>query len=167
MAVNVNYQQQNKYLEAQVKTASPIQLVCMLYDGAIKFANLALTGIKEKNIEKKTVNIIKTEKIINELRISLNFEKGGEIASNLDKLYDFMYTYLMEANSSDDVPKLEHVIKLLNMLRESWYSIANKPSSAAAPPQPVKVESVKAPPLQPVKPPDSRPNASERLDLAC
>jgi len=163
MASNLNLQQQNKYLEAQVKTASPIQLVCMLYDGAIKFANFALAGIKEKNIEKKTVNIVKTEKIINELRISLNFEKGGEISTNLDKLYDFMYTYLIDANANEDIAKLEHVIRILSMLRESWYAIANKqntaPQAQQAPLETVK----KTPQLQPA----NTPKANERLDLAC
>lgn len=163
MVSNLNLQQQNKYLEAQVKTASPIQLVCMLYDGAIKFANFALAGIKEKNIEKKTVNIVKTEKIINELRISLNFEKGGEISTNLDKLYDFMYTYLIDANANEDIAKLEHVIRILSMLRESWYAIANK-QNAAPQAQQAPLETVKKPPqLQPA----NAPKANERLDLAC
>jgi len=123
---NANQPQYNKYLEAKVKTASPIQLVCMLYDGAIKFVNLAISGIKEKNIEKKTTNIIKAEKIIDELRLSLNFDKGGEIAKNLDKLYDFIYTYLIDANHNDDLNKLEHVMKMLAMLRDSWQVIASK-----------------------------------------
>ncbi len=165
MSSNLNLQQQNKYLETQVKTASPIQLVCMLYDGAIKFANFALTGIKENNIEKKTVNIIKTEKIINELRISLNFDKGGEIASNLDKLYDFMYTYLMDANTNNDTSKLEHVIKLLVMLRESWYAIANKQTSVVQNPAVPAGNSVKAPQLQ--TPGANNQCGNERLDLAC
>lgn len=176
MSLNLNQQQQyNKYLEAQVKTASPIQLVCMLYDGAIKFANLALTGINEGNIEKKTVNIVKTEKIISELRISLNFEKGGEIATNLDKLYDFMYTYLIEANANDDTAKLEHVIKMLLSLRESWQSIANKPAAAVTSSnqaQPLAQNQpsggIKISSYAPVKQTSEQNDKSnERFDLAC
>ncbi len=164
MSLNLNQQQQyNKYLEAQVKTASPLQLVCMLYDGAIKFTNFAIAGIKEGNIEKKTVNIVKTEKIINELRISLNFEKGGEIATNLDKLYDFIYTYLIDANANDDIFKLEHVVKMLSTLRESWQSISNKPAGAMN--QNI-MNSPAAPSL--VKPQINAPeNNGERFDLAC
>jgi flagellar protein FliS len=175
MSLNQNQQQYNKYLEAQVKTASPIQLVCMLYDGAIKFGNLALMGIKERNIEKKTVNIVKTERIINELRISLNFDKGGEIATNLDKLYDFIYTYLMDANTNDDIAKLEHVIKMLSALRESWNSIANKPGQspqASAPnagaPQHQPETNIKTSPYTSVKPnADPADKSGERFDLAC
>lgn len=177
MSLNQNQQQYNKYLETQVKTASPIQLVCMLYDGAIKFSNLALMGIKERNIEKKTVNIIKTEKIINELRISLNFDKGGEIAANLDKLYDFIYTYLMDANTNDDAAKLEHVIKMLAALRESWNSIANKPGQsspqAAAATNPVSPKhqpetNIKTSPYTSVNAPaDPADKSTERFDLAC
>jgi flagellar protein FliS len=175
MSLNLNQQQYNKYLEAQVKTASPMQLVCMLYDGAIKFANLAITGIKESNIEKKTVNIIKTEKIINELRISLNFDKGGEIAANLDKLYDFIYTYLIEANANEDISKLEHVVKILSTLRESWQFIANKPvnntASSVSPASPAAVspDSTKTGTYTSVKSPSANPadKANERFDLAC
>jgi len=177
MSLNLNQQQQyNKYLETQVKTASPIQLVCMLYDGAIKFANLALTGIKEGNIEKKTVNIVKTEKIISELRISLNFDKGGEIAANLDRLYDFMYTYLIEANANDDITKLEHVIKMLLSLRESWQSIANKPAALVTPSNPAQPvaqqqqpsSAIKISPYTSVKQPSEQTDKSnERFDLAC
>lgn len=175
MSLNQNQQQYNKYLEAQVKTASPIQLVCMLYDGAIKFSNLALMGIKEGNIEKKTVNIVKTEKIINELRISLNFDKGGEIATNLDKLYDFIYTYLMDANTNDDIAKLEHVIKMLSSLRESWNTIASKPGqnipqAAANPggPQQQPGTNIKTSPYAAVKTPsDPADKSGERFDLAC
>lgn len=161
-------QQQNIYLETQIKTATPLQLVCMLYDGAIKFANLALAGIREKNIEKKTVNIIKTEKIVNELRNSLNFEKGGEIAVNLDKLYDFMFTYLIEANSNDDEKKLMHVIKMLEMLRESWYAIANKPINI---PQQSSINTSQQNKLNIQKSSQTVINNNkgpeERLDLAC
>lgn len=173
MSLNSNQQQYNKYLEAQVKTASPMQLVCMLYDGAIKFANLAITGIKEKDIEKKTVNIVKTEKIINELRLSLNFEKGGEIATNLDKLYDFIYTYLIEANANEDISKLEHVVKMLSTLRESWQSITNKPvnnaaSVSPAAPSAVQSDAVKTGTYTSVKPPANQTDKqNERFDLAC
>jgi len=174
MAVlNQNTAQFNKYLETQIQTASPIQLICMLYDGAIKFSNLAIAGIKEKNIEKKTVNIIKTENIINELRVSLNFEKGGEIAKNLDKLYDYIYVCLMDANSNDDLVKLENVLKILSSLRESWYAIAKNPSGvpvgAQQPnqqPAPAQNHALKQPAGTYSKPVNSS-NSKDKLDLAC
>lgn len=154
-----NKQQFNKYLETQIQTASPIQLICMLYDGAIRFANLSLLGIKEKNIEKKTVNIIKVENILNELRTSLNFDKGGEIAKNLDKLYEYMYTCMIDANSNDDVSKVENVLKILTSLRESWVTISKGPQSAQQPKQAV---------LQAAAKPGAKvPAPEERLDLAC
>lgn len=170
--VNPN-QMQNKYLETQVQTASPLQLVCMLYDGAIKFANFALAGIKEKNIEKKTINIIKVEKIVNELRNTLNFDKGGEVAKNLEKLYNFMYNYLIEANRDDDSSKLEHVINMLLSLRESWQTLSK--NSSAVPAQSGMVQT--QPSVNPYNKPQSsvqpasvyaKPaDAKEKLDLAC
>jgi len=172
MAVsNQNTAQFNKYLETQVQTASPIQLICMLYDGAIKFSSLALAGIHEKNIEKKTVNIIKVENIITELRSSLNFEKGGDIAKNLDKLYDYIYFCLMDANSNDDAVKIETVIKILSPLRESWYTIAKNPAGmTAAQPQPQSSQAPKLAVKQPAATyakPANQPNSKDKLDLAC
>ena len=166
-------QQYNKYLETQVQTASPIQLICMLYDGAIKFGNFALAGIKEKNIERKTVNIIKVENIVNELRASLDFDKGGEIAKNLDKLYDYMFITLMDANRDDDIAKLENVLKILTTLRESWYAISKKSASeiatsqqSAQQPAAQKIE-VKKPAPATYSKPVMQPNSKDKLDLAC
>ena len=114
---------QNKYLESQVQTASPVQLINMLYDGAIKFANFAIAGIRENNIEKKTTNIIKVEKIIIELRTSLNFDQGGDIAKNLDKIYDYMYTTLMDANDQNDISKIESIIKEILIIKDGWQAV--------------------------------------------
>ncbi|MEZ7892849.1 MAG: flagellar export chaperone FliS [Candidatus Wallbacteria bacterium] len=114
---------QNKYLETQVQTASPVQLINMLYDGAVKFAHLAIAGIRENDIAKKTTNIIKVEKIIIELRNSLNFNQGGEIAKNLDKIYDYMYTTLMDANDQNDTSKIESVIKEILIIKDGWQAV--------------------------------------------
>ncbi|MEZ7892852.1 MAG: flagellar export chaperone FliS [Candidatus Wallbacteria bacterium] len=166
--INQN-QMQNKYLETQVQTASPLQLVCMLYDGAIKFANMALMGIKENNLEKKTVNIIKVEKIVDELRNTLNFDKGGEVAKNLEKLYNFIYNYLIEANRDSDFAKLEHVIKMLLSLRESWQTLSKNSTQPAAsgtvsvqPYNKIQTKSTVQPASVYVK-----TDTKEKLDLAC
>ena len=110
----------NNYLENQVNSASPEQLLLMLYDGAIRFANMAIQSINDKNIEKRGYYINKTSAIIAELNATLDHDIGGDIAADLNRLYDFMLTELYKANKGNDIDKINVVIKLLSDLRETW-----------------------------------------------
>ncbi|MCD6121215.1 MAG: flagellar export chaperone FliS [Spirochaetales bacterium] len=120
------------YRETQIKTASQGTLIVMLYDGAIRNINLALESLKEKprKLDKISNYIIKAQDIITELIVSLDFEKGGEIAKNLFSLYVFMNRQLLDANITKANKPLEDVKKLLAELREAWAEIVKKGAGA-------------------------------------
>lgn len=115
-----------KYKVAQYSTASPEQLLLMLYDGAIKFARQAKKEMEEKNIEGANNKLKRTEDIINELMVSLDMDHGGEIARNLYNLYDYMNRRLIQANIRKDPSLVDEVINLLNSLKKSWEEAIGK-----------------------------------------
>jgi len=116
----------NRYLETAVETASPVRLIVMLYDGAIRFINEAAYAMQQRDYETQNAKLQRAQKILAELISSLDFDKGGEIAENLFRLYTYMYNQLVEANISDDRDRLEHVVHLLSELREAWDTIATE-----------------------------------------
>ncbi|MCX7924751.1 MAG: flagellar export chaperone FliS [Fimbriimonadales bacterium] len=115
-----------RYLETAVETASPARLIVMLYDGAIRFINEALYAMRQRDYETQNARLQRAQKILAELISSLDFDKGGEIAENLFRLYTYMYNQLVEANLQDSPERLEHVVDLLSDLREAWDTIATE-----------------------------------------
>ena len=113
----------NQYKQMQIKTASPGKLLLMLYQGAIKFMKLAKKNIKEGKIEESHKNIIKAQNIILELQSTLNKEEGGEIASRLESLYDYMYRELIQANLNKNTKHLDNVIPLVKELFDAYKEI--------------------------------------------
>jgi flagellar protein FliS len=111
------------YQETAITTQTKGRLVVMLYDGAIKFLKLAIKEIQEKNPENKGKYISKALDILFELNTVLDMESGGEVAANLRKLYLFMGRHLTEANTKQDIGKIEEVIKLLEELNQSWKAV--------------------------------------------
>lgn len=116
----------NTYKSTQVQTASSGDLLLMLYDGAIRFLNKGVIAIAEKDWETAHNSIVKTEKIVTELMISLDLEKGGEIAENLHSLYFFMKLELVNGNIKKDVQPLLNVLELIKGLRDTWQTIVKK-----------------------------------------
>ena len=117
---------QNAYRQAAVSTMDQNKLIVMLYDGAIRHTKLALKHMSEGDIEKVHNSLVKSKNIISELMASLNMEKGGEIATNLQTLYSFMFGQLIEANMNKDSKPAETVLTLLLQLREAWAHIGKK-----------------------------------------
>ncbi len=115
MAVNP----QQRYLEIQIQTATPEKLVTLLYDGAIRFMSQAKLHIQQSDLEKANNSIIRAQDILFELKATLNMD-AGEIAANLDSLYDFMINALVEANIKKDQAKIDEVIGLVSELRDTW-----------------------------------------------
>lgn len=126
MQLPYNRQGSNIYKQNSVQTTSRVKLVLMLYDGALKFLELAKRGIEKKDMTLKSLYLGKAEKIINELSLSLNFEKGGEIAKNLERLYGFALWQLTEANIENNAARIVPVIRILSILREGWLAIEGK-----------------------------------------
>jgi len=112
------------YHESAVTTQSKGRLIVMLYDGAIKFMKLALKELEAGNYEAKGRYINKAQDIINELNAVLDMNTGGEIATNLRKLYCFMSHRLSEANIKRDPQIIREVISLMEELNQSWKAIA-------------------------------------------
>ena len=112
-----------QYQKTVKSTTDKKKIVLMLYDGAILFLKKAIIAIEEnKNVEKME-KINRVIAILSELASSLDMANGGEIAVNLLRLYDFMIDYLYQANSENDINKINRVISLLSKIREGWATI--------------------------------------------
>lgn len=111
------------YKKMQVETANPVSLVIMLYDRAIILLNKAKNEIAEKQYEAKNNTLNKTSDIIFELLTTLDKDKGGEIASSLANLYNFVLREITDANTNLNTKALDNSIKILSELKESWESI--------------------------------------------
>ena len=117
----------NVGLETGIASASPHALIVMLYDGALVALLSAKTNIAAGNIAAKGSAISKAISIIdNGLRASLDKTAGGEIAANLDALYDYMSRRLLHANLQNDVSIIDEVHNLLADLRGAWVEIGDK-----------------------------------------
>ena len=116
------------YKETQIKTATPGKLILMLYDGAIRHLNQALQDMDEEHRRYENISkcLIKAQDIIAELMISLDFERGGEIAKSLFGLYVFMNRRLLDANIKKDRASVEEVKTLLSELRGAWAEVADR-----------------------------------------
>ena len=106
------------YQGNKVMTATPAELTLMLYDGAIKFCNIAIMALENKDREKANINIIKAENIIMEFRSTLDFKYP--VANELDRMYDYIYHRLIDANLNKDKEILEEVLDLIRELRDTW-----------------------------------------------
>lgn len=115
----------DSYKAAHIETATPERLLVMLYDGAIKYLNLALQGLEKQDIEASHRNVLKAEAILLELMSVLDMEVGGELATQLFNLYDYMYRQLVQANLQRVPEPIREVIKLLEPLRVAWDEAAN------------------------------------------
>ena len=118
MAVNNPYA---AYANSKVMTASPAELTLMLYDGAIKFCNIAIMGVEEKDIEKAHNNIIKVERIIREFLNTL--DTRYPVAKDFENVYNYLIVRLHEANIKKDVEILQEVLKHLRTMRDTWKEV--------------------------------------------
>jgi flagellar protein FliS len=119
--------------QTAIASASPVQIIVLLYDGAISSLATAKGKMQEMKLAEKGQLISKAISIVEGLRSVLDFEKGGDIARNLNDLYDYMKRRLASANLKNDQAGLDEVIGLLSNLREAWVELeARERQSAAA-----------------------------------
>ncbi len=109
------------YASRKVETASPAELVLMLYDGAIKFCNLAMDGIEKKDYEKANTNIKKARAIIVELKTTLDHKYA--VAEDFDVVYDYIFNKLVAANMKKDPVILDEALKEIRDMRDNWKEI--------------------------------------------
>lgn len=109
------------YQKSRIETASPAELTLMLYDGAIKFCNMALMAMDEGNVEKRHINIVKTENILEEFLSTLNYKY--EVAKDFERVYKYIYDLLTEANIKGEREYLEQALEHLRGMRETWKEV--------------------------------------------
>ncbi|MEJ2225731.1 MAG: flagellar export chaperone FliS [Syntrophobacterales bacterium] len=117
---------QQQYVTTQVGTADRLQLVIMLYDGAISFLGQAKDKMAARDAAGKGLLIGRALDIIAELNASLNFQAGRELATNLFHLYNFMTSHLTKANLNWDLAALEEVLVMLTQLRQAWVEVSHR-----------------------------------------
>lgn len=113
----------DQYRKDAVNSASPLQLIVMLYDGALKFMAAGKRAIIAQDVFEQNKNLQKAQKIVAELISCLDMKKGGEIAENLMALYTFCYNKLVEANVQDDPDAIDQVSEVLTNLRAGWVEL--------------------------------------------
>ncbi len=122
-------QKPDSYRKTQIETANPATLILMLFDRAIVLLDKSKKEILEKDYEKKGYSLTKAYDIITELTVSLDMEKGGEIAVSLKRLYGFVLQQIVDADRELDTNKIDNARKVVSELRESWASIKDNPDA--------------------------------------
>lgn len=112
------------YLQTQVTTTKPGDVVILLYEGAIKFLAQAKVQMAKKDVEAKGLLISRAIDIISELDASLNTQKGGELGENLHKLYFYCNTRLLQANLKIDPKYIDEVVAILSGLKSAFEEIS-------------------------------------------
>ena len=115
-----------EYRKQAVNGASPLQLVIMLYDGALRFMEAGRHAIVARDIERQNSNLQKAQRIVSELTSCLDMAQGGEVARNLFALYTFCYNQLVAANVEDRPELVEQAMKIMSELRESWVQLEHQ-----------------------------------------
>jgi len=118
----------NAYRETHIKTASQGKIIIMLYDESLRQLDTAIHLLKDNTREYDKVNsaILRAQDMVTELMVSLDFEKGGDIAQGLYSLYMFFNQHMMQANMKKDADMLSTVRSQLNELRSAWDQVVNK-----------------------------------------
>lgn len=117
---------QQQYLSTQVLTATPGQLVIIVYDEAIKGLKMAKVALSRGQVPEVNRHLQKTQQAVDLLQSSLNY-KAGDIAEKLGALYDFIRDHLVTANLKKDSRLVDEALSLLEGLREAWAEIVNRP----------------------------------------
>ena len=117
-----------QYQKNKILTATPAEVTLMLYEGAIKFCNIAIMAIEQNDMEKAHTNIRKTQRIIEEFRNTL--DRKYPVAEDFDKIYVYVLRRLFEANIKKDKETLEEVNMHLRSLRDTWKEVMRKCNKA-------------------------------------
>lgn len=121
-----------QYQQTHILTSSGVQLVVVLYDGAIQSMQLAREAILANNQVDKARFLRRAVNVVTELSNVLDMERGGEIAVSLRRLYDYVLAELMQANLHHQADRLNGPIRCLTTLREAWQTISSKGAEAYA-----------------------------------
>ena len=112
------------YYQTHVQSRSPLELVVMLYDGALRFLDQAAEAMDRHDMPAKAAALSRAFAILAELQNTLNVREGGEVARQLDELYSHMHDRLVDANVQRSSAPIRDVIRLLAPLRDAWAQVA-------------------------------------------
>lgn len=110
-----------QYTNSKILTASPAELTLMLYEGAIKFCNVAIAAVAQQDVQKAHTNIVKTQRIIDYLRQTLDMKYP--VAQDFENIYVYLSQRLIEANMKKDKDILEEVNGHLRSVRDTWKEV--------------------------------------------
>ena len=129
----MSYSQANVYREREVLTASPEKLVVITFDHILVNLRRARLAIEAGNIELRAQSIGKAREGVMELWMSIDLERGGDVAANLHALYSFVVRELLDVGRTRELAKLDSVVKVISNLREAFATIAADPKLATSP----------------------------------
>ncbi len=118
------YNAAKAYGANKIQTASPAELTLMLYEGAVKFGNIAIAALEKKDYETTNINIQKCRAIIVELTTTLNFKYA--VAEDFKRMYDYIFGLLVEANMKKDKEVLEKAVEEIRGMRDVWKQVMSK-----------------------------------------
>lgn len=124
MALPYAQSQYSQYNNNKIMTASPAELTLMLYEGTIKFNNIAISAIEKKDVQKAHNNIVKAQNIIGYLRETLNMDYP--VAKDFERIYVYVSQRLVEANMQKDTEILEEINEHMRSLRDTWKEVMKK-----------------------------------------
>jgi flagellar protein FliS len=112
------------YRTTEIQSRTPLELVTMLYDGALRFLSAAREAIARNDIPARRDALNRALAVIAELQSTLNMEAGGEVAAELDRLYEYANLRLLDAAMRNDAAAVDEVRRIFEILREGWATIA-------------------------------------------
>lgn len=121
----------NAYKQTDVTSRSPLEIVVLLYDGAIRFLGEARAAADRADRPARTRAVARAQAIIGELQGTLDMERGGQVSLDLDRLYTYMTSRLLDATARKDDSAIDEVKRLLANMREGWAKIASTPQGVA------------------------------------
>lgn len=119
-----------QYNNSKILTASPAELVLMLYDGAIKFCNISIAALEAGDVAKAHTNIVKVEKIIDHFRVTLDM--SYPVAQDFDRVYEYLAKRLVEANLKKDKEIMEEVCTHIRSMRDTWKEVMRRNGARGA-----------------------------------
>ena len=122
----MNNDRSNAYREIAVQTSSPTRLVVMLYEGAIRFLRESVVAIESTDLNAKRQSIDRAVAVVQHLQSTLDLERGGAVALDLARLYDYITSRILDGSSKLETAPLEEAIKLLKVLLARWEEVAER-----------------------------------------
>ena len=121
----------NAYRKSQLSTAGPAQRVVIMYDNLVRELMKAMAALEKQgepsSFETAHNSLAQAERIVLELKLALDLERGGEIAENLNDLYEFWIRHLSEGNTKKDAEPIREILTMAEDMRDTWKQVAKNP----------------------------------------